>query len=96
MSNETVNVAAQADTLFNFPCEFPIKIMGENLPEFTPAVLAILRQHVGEFDEAQLLSCESRSGKYVSLTATFVAHSREQLDALYLALTSHAMIKAVL
>lgn len=94
MSN--VTASAQADALFQFPCDFPIKIMGENCPEFVPAVLEVLRAHIGEITENQLVKHASRTGRYLSLTATFTAHSREQLDQLYLALTGHDLVKAVL
>ena len=66
-----------------FPTPFPIKIMGRRESGFTTAVLEIIKRHAPDFMPGTLESRPSREGKYVSLTATVNAQSREQLDALY-------------
>jgi hypothetical protein len=71
------------ETLFKFPCQFPIKIMGHNVDAFEPAVITIVRRHVTNLGEGAVKTRASRKGNYVSMTITFEAHSKAQLDALY-------------
>ncbi len=52
--------------------------------------------HAPDFDAAKLELRASREGNYLSVTATINATSREQLDNLYRALTSHPLVKVVL
>lgn len=79
-----------------FPTDFPIKIMGRRDDVFAPAIVEVVLQHAPDFDASTLEMRTSKDGNYVSLTATVRAVSREQLDALYRALTSHPMVKFVL
>lgn len=75
------------DTLFEFPCEFPIKVVGRASAEFDTLVVSIVRQHVPDLGEGSVSLRPSSGGKYLAVTVTFVATSREQLDALYEDLT---------
>ncbi len=84
------------DTLFEFPCDFPIKIVGLAADDFKDLVLEIVTRHAGALEDDQLTSRPSRDGKYLSITCTFRADSREQIDALYLELTAHDRIIMVL
>ena len=79
-----------------FPTDFPIKIMGRRDDGFAQAIVEVVLQHAPDFDAATLEMRSSKDGNYLSLTATVRATSREQLDALYRALTSHPMVKIVL
>jgi putative lipoic acid-binding regulatory protein len=65
-----------------FPCAFPVKVMGLNTEEFTSAVIAVFRKHLPgtEISPTRRLS---GGNKYLSLTVTFTAESREQLNAIY-------------
>lgn len=74
-----------------FPCSFPLKAMGLNNESFEPAIKKVFEAFVqaGPINYEKQLSS---GGKYVSITATFTAESREQLDALYLALNSHELV----
>ncbi len=76
------------DTLLQFPCDFPIKVMGRAHPEFESAVLAIVRRHAPELVEERIAVRESNKGTYTAITFTVEAHSRQQLDALYQDLTA--------
>lgn len=71
-----------------FPCEFPIKAMGRATPEMEIAVLEIMHRHVPDLGEGAVKTRESRNGNYVSITVTIQARSRDQLDAIYMELTS--------
>ena len=73
----------QEETLFEFPCQFPIKIMGRSCDEFEPAVITIVRKHVGDFNEGAVKIRPSGKGNFVAMTVTFEAHSKTQLDGLY-------------
>jgi len=79
-----------------FPCDFPIKIMGRTQMGFAQAVIEVVHRHAPDFDAATLEMRPSREGKYLSLTCTIRAKSREQLDALYRELCDHPMVTMVL
>lgn len=85
-----------AETLLQFPCDFPIKIMGERNDGFAQTVIAIILQHAPGFSAETVEMRVSQGGKYLSLTCIIRAESRTQLDALYLELTRHPAIKLVL
>lgn len=79
-----------------FPTDFPVKIMGRDTPEFHSAVKDIVTRHAAPFDSLPVSRQPSSEGRFVSLTVTIKAESREQLDTLYRALTSHELILMVL
>lgn len=86
----------QSDGLFEFPCAFPIKVMGLADAALVQAVCEIVLVHVPDFDVATIEQRFSSAGKYLSLTCTINATSREQLDALYRELSSDPLVKIVL
>jgi putative lipoic acid-binding regulatory protein len=85
-----------AESLLRFPTAFPIKVMGLTRDGFAQAIAAVVRRHAPEFDPATVEMRASSRGKYLSLTCTINAVSREQLDALYRDLSSHPMVVMVL
>lgn len=84
------------DSLIEYPSLFPIKVMGLRVEGFAPAMIEIARRFDPDFDAASVEQRESSGGKYLGLTLTITATSREQLDDLYRALTSHPLVKFVL
>ena len=82
--------------LWNFPCAFPIKIMGETVDSLQGSILDIVTRHAPDYDVSTVESRASGNGKYTSLTCTITAVSKEQLDGLYKELTSHPLVKVVL
>ena len=82
--------------LFNFPCSFPVKVIGKDTVGFKEIVTEIIRRHVPELDADAVTTRPSAGGKYIAVTATFVAQSREQLDAMYLELSGHEQVLYVL
>ncbi len=84
--------------LFEFPCVFPIKIMGEKNPELKNIVHEILKAHVEEIyiPEITISERESSGGNYLSITAKFTASSKEQLDNIYKAISAHEAVKFAL
>ena len=84
------------ETLLEFPCDFPLKIMGAADTGFVQAIVEVVLKHAPEFDAASVELRATRAGNYLSLTCTVRAVSQVQLDALYLDLTAHPMVKVVL
>ena len=80
----------------DYPCAFPIKIMGQTRPGFAQAVLEIVTRHASDFDGSTMEMRTSKHGKYLSVTCTVNATSREQLDSLYRELCEHPLVVVVL
>ena len=83
-------------SLIEYPSAFPIKVMGVQAESFEPAVVAIARQFDPGFDATTVQRRPSKGGRYLGLTITVTATSREQLDELYRTLSTHPMVKVVL
>lgn len=93
--SEKTGLPEQA-SLIEYPCDFPIKIMGRKQPGFAQAMLAIVKCHAPDFDDATMEMKASKKGSYLGLTCTIRATSRIQLDALYQELCDHPMVVMVL
>lgn len=85
-----------SDSLIEYPCRFPIKVMGESGPHFLPALIAVAREFEPAFDEQYIEIRSSKTGRYTGFTLSIWVESRAQLDALYRALSGHPMVKVVL
>jgi putative lipoic acid-binding regulatory protein len=70
------------EEIFNFPCDYPIKIFGKKHPEFKHIVCSIVERHAGQLHDKQVSEKVSSKGSYVSLTVRIIATSRAQLDAM--------------
>ncbi|MGI9199576.1 MAG: YbeD family protein [Woeseiaceae bacterium] len=77
------------ETLLEFPCDFPIKIMGRESAEFQTLARSLVEKHTGPLTDDAVVSSLSRNGTFVSVTVTVVAQSQEQLDNIYRELTSN-------
>lgn len=86
----------QEESLIEYPCDFPIKVMGRRHDDLTTQLVEVVRVHDPDFDPATVEMRASSGGNYIGLTFTIRATSRAQLDALYQALTSHELVKVVL
>lgn len=83
-------------SLIDYPCHFPIKVMGAHVPGFEAAIVHVVRQFDPDFNPQRVERRPSKGGKYLGLTVTVWVTSREQLDELYRTLTTHPMVKIVL
>jgi putative lipoic acid-binding regulatory protein len=83
-------------SLIEYPSDFPIKVMGARVDGFAEAMVELAQQFDPTFNPATLEMRPSKAGNYLSVTLTIKATSREQLDNLYRALTSHPMVKVAL
>lgn len=86
----------RTDSLIEYPCRFPIKVMGAKVDGFVHAVTTVARQFDPGFDASTIELRESKAGNYLGVTITINATSREQLDELYRTLSTHPMVKVVL
>ena len=84
------------DSLIEYPCRFPIKVMGAMADGFAQTLAELAREFDPDFDAATMELRPSKGGNYLGVTITITATSREQLDGLYLRLTSPPMVKSVL
>jgi putative lipoic acid-binding regulatory protein len=83
-------------SLIEYPSRFPIKVMGLNVNGFVHAVTQIAERFDPAFDAATIELRPSKGDKYLGVTITVTATSREQLDELYRTLSTHPMVKIVL
>ena len=91
-----MKAGALSDSLIEYPCDFPIKVMGLSRQGFAQAVAEVVVRHDPEFSAASMQMRSSSGARYISLTCTVRATSREQLDALYQELCDHPMVVMVL
>jgi putative lipoic acid-binding regulatory protein len=92
----TMTQPQQPDSLLTFPCVFPIKVMGRRQDEFAQVITDIVLKHAPDFHPETIEMRSSKQARYLSLTVTINARSREQLDALYSELSKHPMVTMVL
>lgn len=78
--------------LWQFPCDFPIKVMGKTTPEFEALVLSIIRKHAPDLTEGAIELRSSQNGNYLSITVTVRAQSKAQLDTIYQELTASKLV----
>lgn len=83
-------------SLIQYPSMFPIKVMGERGDGFVEALIAVAKHFDPSFDPGTVETRPSKAGKYLGVTLTVTATSREQLDELYRTLSTHPMVKVVL
>jgi len=88
--------ADNGDTLLEFPCDFPIKIMGQRSDDFAQVMVDIVLRHAPDFLAETVEMRASSGGKYLAVTCTIRAVSKQQLDDLYRELTAHPLVKVVL
>ena len=77
------------ETLLEFPCDFPIKLMGRKTDEFELTVRSLIEIHTGPIDDNAVRSSLSKNGRFVSVTITVTASSKQQLDNIYQDATDH-------
>ena len=81
-----------ADELFQFPCDFPIKVLGRDSESFRSLTLAIVERHAGPLAAESITERLSRKGRFLALTYTIRAESRAQLDRIHQELTDSGVV----
>ena len=84
------------ESLLEFPCDFPIKMMGRDQPEFRVAAFEVIERHAGPVANDAVRESSSREGRFLSITVTIRATSQQQLDDIYRDLSSHEQILVAL
>lgn len=85
-----------SESLLEFPCEFPLKVMGRKQSGFRELVVSLVETHAGPLEHARVSERESRDGNFVALTLVLRAESQAQLDDVYRALSAHERVLVVL
>lgn len=84
------------ETLLEFPCQFPIKMMGRDSDRFRRIAIELVEQHTGRISADAITTAASRRGTFLSITVTINAESQEQLDDIYRSLSAHDEILVAL
>ena len=77
------------ESVIEFPCDFPIKMMGRDTPEFRATARRLIENHVGPVTDDAIQANLSGKGNFVSVTVTVIATSQEQLDDIYRDVSGH-------
>ena len=79
-----------------FPCAYPIKVLGRSSDAFEASILAVFERHAPGFDQQTIAARASRKGTFTALTITITATGPDQLDALYQDLLATGHVTMVL
>ncbi|MFO1347202.1 MAG: DUF493 domain-containing protein [Pseudomonadales bacterium] len=79
-----------------FPCRYPVKVMGVAGDEFRSATVSIFEKHAGVITETDISIRASNGGNYEALTITITAQGIEQLQAIFADLKEHPLVRMVL
>jgi putative lipoic acid-binding regulatory protein len=77
------------ESALEFPCRFPIKMMGRDTPGFRATARTLVEKHAGAVPDDAVQATPSRNGRFVSVTVTITATSKRQLDTIYREVTAH-------
>ena len=89
-------IEPSSEELFNFPCDYPIKIMGEDCVDLNATMCRIIERHAGKIHPNQITSKKSSKGKYIAYTVRIVATSRAQLDSINQELQDDPLVAYIL
>lgn len=95
-AKERASQSVDDDQLMHFPCDFDLKVMGENIDDYPAYVLATCQKHVDNVTQQCVHTRPSRNGKYIAVTVKLIATSRQQLDDLYIELNAYQLTKMAL
>ena len=84
------------DSLLEFPCAFAVKAMGLAADDFPSLVAELVARHAGRIADEAIATKPSANSKYLSVTVTFTARDKPQLDAIYQALSDHERVLVAL
>lgn len=84
------------ESLLEFPCDFPLKVMGRKEGDFEAVIVELVEKQVGPLARDRVRQRESRDGNFIALTVLLRAESQAQLDAVYAALSAHEQVLMVL
>ncbi|MBN7798541.1 HP0495 family protein [Parahaliea mediterranea] len=79
-----------------FPCEYPIKVLGRQQADFETVVIEVFERHAPGFDSETIVAKASSKGTFISLTITIIATGPEQLKALHEELMATGQVQMVI
>ena len=79
-----------------FPCDYPIKVMGEAHTELHQHVLQVMERHAPGFDHSKITVRDSSKGKWQAITLVITATGKPQLEAIFADLKTSRRVKMVL
>lgn len=91
-----LNLKSFQEEIFNFPCDYPIKVMGKDSQALHVVIRTIIERHTGEIHSTQITSKKSTKGNYISYTIRIVATSVSQLDSINKELQDHPLVAYIL
>jgi putative lipoic acid-binding regulatory protein len=77
------------ESIIEFPCVFPIKMMGRDTPDFRATARRLIEKHAGPVADEAIKVNLSGKGNFVSVTVTVTATSQQQLDDIYRDVSGH-------
>ncbi len=84
------------EEIFNFPCDYPVKVMGKDCKELHSEICGIIESYAGKIHPNQISSKKSTKGNYISYTIRIVATSMTQLNSINKELQSHNLVAYIL
>jgi putative lipoic acid-binding regulatory protein len=90
------NTNPTSEELFNFPCNYSVKVFGKTCEQLTPTTCKIIEKHAGNLHPKQISSKQSSKGGYTAINFKIIATSRTQLDAMNQDLQDCSLVAYVL
>lgn len=90
------NTNLTSEEIFNFPCDYPVKVFGKDCDDLHPTICTIIERHAGKLHPNQITTKRSSKGSYISFTVRIVATSRSQLDQINQELQACELVAYVL
>tara|TARA_B100000959_G_scaffold27851_1_gene26786 strand:+ start:8945 stop:9220 length:276 start_codon:yes stop_codon:yes gene_type:complete len=91
-----MNTSGKSGKLIEFPCKFPIKVLGKDCKRFYKSVSLVMHSHSQNFSEEKVKKNKSKKGKYISLTCIVDVNNQNELDEIYIDLSQNQNILFVL
>jgi len=79
-----------------YPCAYPIKVMGLHEQDFPSCIIGVIRKHDPQVEEESLKLRPSSNGKYVSVTIIITATGPEHIAAIFVDLKATGRVVMVL
>ena len=92
---DTLHIDESSITI-EFPCEYPVKVMGKNVAEFTEVILEIIRRHASDLKDENISLRPSRNNNYLAVNVIIYATGTQQLQALFDDLKASGLVSMVL
>ena len=89
-------MSEQEPPRIEFPCSYPIKVMGDSAPDFKDFVVEVMTKHAGSISDNDVSIRDSSKGSFQSVTVTITATGIEQLTLIHQELTLSSRVKMVL